>query len=157
MKTAPQFKMTDKHEEALVLINNSFANIWSHPKGARGGKKEVDNCCEYCGKYSKDGDGQYFQILTSGVIIPNRIPEDIVWELYQNGLIEDQPQGGFSIGSTCAKKLLGKELAFYIESPECDDDVERNEFGDEYVVGCARCGKDVNSTDINGLCKKCSK
>lgn len=109
-----KFELTEKHKEALDLIKKSFANIWSHPKGARGGKDEVDNCCEYCGKFSKDGEGQYFQILTSGVIIPNKIDEAIVWDLYNNGLIEDQPQGGFSIGSTCAKKLLGKELKNYI-------------------------------------------
>ncbi len=108
------FKLTEKHQEALTLINNSFANIWSHPKGARGGKDDVDNCCEYCGKFSKDDEGQYFQILTSGLIIPNKIEESIIWDLCQNDFIEDEPQGCFSIGSTCAKKLLGKELPKYI-------------------------------------------
>lgn len=107
-------KITPIQENALKLINESFANIWSHPKGARGGKDELDNCCEYCGKFSKDEDGQYFQILTSGLIIPNSIEESTIWELYNNGLIEDQPQGGFKIGSTCAKKLLGKKLNEYI-------------------------------------------
>lgn len=110
--------LTEKHKEALELINNAIvknADIWSHPKGPRGGKDEVDNCCEYCGKFSKDGEGNYFSILTSGIIIPCRIPQDVVWDLYHMELIEDQPQGCFSIGSTCAKKLLGKELEFYLE------------------------------------------
>jgi hypothetical protein len=110
-------EITKEHLEALELIknaNNLGANIWSHPKGPRGGKDEYDNVCEHCGKYSKDGDGKYFQILTSGNIIPNRIDEKIVWDLYNSNLIEDQPQGGFAIGSSCAKKLLGKELEFYL-------------------------------------------
>lgn len=113
MKT-PSF--TQKHQEALELINNAIiknANIWSHPKGPRGGKDECDNVCEHCGKHSKDGDGQYFQILTSGVIIPNAIDEPIIWDLYNMKKIKDQPQGCFSIGSTCAKKLLGKEIELY--------------------------------------------
>lgn len=114
MKQPTKFKLTDAHKEALELIKNSFADIWSHPKGPRGGKEDVNDCCEYCGKFSKEGDGQYFQILTSGLIIPNKIEESIIWDLHNNGLIEDQPQGGFSIGSTCAKKLLGKELKNYI-------------------------------------------
>lgn len=107
--------ITDKHREALKLIKNAKADIWSHPKGARGGKEEVDNCCEYCGKFSKDGDGHYFQILTSGIIVPNQIDESIIWDLHYAGLLKDQPQGGFKIGSTCAKKLLGKDLNFYLK------------------------------------------
>jgi hypothetical protein len=44
--------------------------------------------------------------------------------------------------------------------PETDDEdgyVERNEFGDEFVGGCATCGDDINSaqTDSNGNCKNC--
>ena len=111
--------ITQKHLQALELIKAAIsvgADIWSHPKGPRGGKDAVDNCCEHCGKYSKEGDGIYFQILTSGIIIPNSIDELIIWDLYEAKLIEDQPQGGFSIGSTCAKKLLGKHLPFYLAS-----------------------------------------
>ena len=114
MSKAP--KITPKHLEALELIKNSFADIWSHPKGARGGKEQLDNCCEYCGKYSKDGEGEIFQILNSGIIIPNSIDEAIVWDLHNAGLIADQPQGGFKIGATCAKKLLGKELKKYLST-----------------------------------------
>lgn len=109
-----KIKLTEKHQEALELIKKSFADIWSHPKGPRGGKDVIENCCEYCGKFSKDGDGQYFQILTSGLIIPNKIEEKIIWDLYNLNLIKDQPQGCFAIGSSCAKKLLGKELQNYI-------------------------------------------
>lgn len=109
-----QIKLTQIQKEALDLINQSFADIWSHPKGPRGGKDELDNVCEYCGKHSKDGEGEYFQILTSGLIVPNRIAEETIWELYRMGAINDQPQGCFSIGSTCAKKLLGNKLSLYI-------------------------------------------
>ena len=109
-----KIKLTEAHNEALSLVKKSYANIWSHPKGARGGKRnEVDDCCEYCGKFSKDGDGQYFSILTSGLIIPNKIAQNVLWELSEMGLC-DQPQGAFAIGSTCAKKLLGKDLNDYL-------------------------------------------
>lgn len=110
-------KLTTKHYEALELIKEAQefgANIWSHPKGARGGKDEVNDVCEYCGKRSKDGEGDYFSILTSGIILPNRIEENLIWDLHDAGLISDQPQGGFSIGSTCAKKLLKNKLDFYL-------------------------------------------
>jgi len=111
-----QIKLTEEHNKALVLINEAIefgADIWSHPKGARGGKNDLDNCCEYCGKFSKDGDGDSFQILTSGIIIPNSIDELLVWDLYNAKLIYDQPQGSFSIGSTCAKNLLKNKLSLY--------------------------------------------
>lgn len=113
-----KIKLTEKHIEALKLINDAKefgANIWSHSKGARGGKKdELNDCCEYCGKHSKDGDGNYFQILTDGLIIPNRIDEQLIWDLSYMELTE-QPQGAFSIGSTCAKKLLKDKLSFYLQ------------------------------------------
>ena len=111
-----EIKLTEKQSEALKMINDAIefgADIWSHPKGARGGKDEYNNLCEYCGKRSKDGEGQYFQILTSGIIIPNRIDEQLIWDLHNLGLCDDQPQGYFSIGSTCAKKLLKDKLEFY--------------------------------------------
>lgn len=111
-----EIKLTEAHQEALKVINEAIAfgaDIWSHPKGARGGKDEYDNVCEYCGKRSKDGEGHYFSILTSGIIIPNSIDENIIWELSNLGLC-DQPQGAFSIGSTCAKKLLKDKLSSYL-------------------------------------------
>jgi len=112
-----KIKLTAKHEEALKLIDEAIefgADIWSHPKGARGGKDEVNDVCEFCGKRSKDGEGQYFQILTSGIIIPNSIDERLIWDLHNAGMLDDQPQGAFSIGSTCAKKLLKEKLSFYL-------------------------------------------
>jgi len=111
-----EIKLTEKQSDALKMINDAIqfgADIWSHPKGARGGKDEVNDVCEYCGKRSKDGEGQYFKILTSGIIIPNSINEDIIWDLHNAGILDDQPQGSFSIGSTCAKKLLKDKLEFY--------------------------------------------
>ena len=115
--TTTQITLTEKHQKALKVINEAIkfgADIWAHPKGARGGKDEVNDVCEYCGKKSKDGEGQYFQILTSGIIIPNSINEDIIWDLHNAGMLDDQPQGTFSIGSTCAKKLLKEKLSFYL-------------------------------------------
>jgi len=104
--------LTPEEAIALELINNSNADIWSHPKGARGGKDQLDNLCEYCGK--KTGpNSMIFQILTSGIIVPNRIDESTIWSLHEKGL-SDQPQGGFSIGPECAKKLLGSDLSFYL-------------------------------------------
>ena len=111
-----EIKLTEKQSDALKMINDAIefgADIWSHPKGVRGGKDEVNDVCEHCGKKSKDGEGQYFQILTSGIIIPNRIDEQLIWDLHNLGLCDDQPQGSFSIGSTCAKKLLKDKLEFY--------------------------------------------
>lgn len=106
--------LTEIESKALAAIQVSTANVWSHPKGPRGGKDDMDNVCEHCGKHSKDGDGGYYSILTSGTIVPNWIGEDMLWELYKKGLIKDQPQGGFAIGSTCAKKLLGKQADYYL-------------------------------------------
>jgi hypothetical protein len=36
-----------------------------------------------------------------------------------------------------------------------EEEVETNEHGDEFVGGCATCGEDTNSSDINGNCKNC--
>ena len=44
-----------------------------------------------------------------------------------------------------------------MKKEEIIDDVERNEFGDEFVVGCYQCGEDVNEVEENGLCKECNK
>ena len=107
-------EITEKHREALELINKSTSNIWSHPKGARGGKDYHDDCCEYCGKKIKDDKVDYFHIITSGVIIPCSIDEEIIYDLYNANLIKDQSQGCFPIGSTCAKKLLGDKVEFYL-------------------------------------------
>lgn len=115
LKMKKNIVITEEHKAALELIKNSYANIWSHPKGGRGGKDRGDDVCEYCGKpTSKDGKNtMFFQILTSGRIIPNSIDEQIVWDLYNADLIQDQPQGGFPLGSVCAKKLLGKDVEKY--------------------------------------------
>jgi hypothetical protein len=41
--------------------------------------------------------------------------------------------------------------------PSSADDVERNEYGDEFVVGCIKCGNDVHETNDSGHCKKCAR
>jgi hypothetical protein len=112
-----QIKLTETQQEALNLINQAIelnANIWSHPKGARGGKDDTDNVCEYCGKHSKDGEGHYFRVLYTGLIVPNRIDEGTIYELSRLNLCDEPQGGGFAIGSTCAKKLLGSKLSFYL-------------------------------------------
>ena len=107
-------KLTKKQIEGLILINESKANIWSHKKGARGGKHAgLSNICEYCGKKCKEENGEFFGILTSGAIIPNRLSEATVWELWEKNL-SDQPQGAFLIHNTCAENLLGDELQNYL-------------------------------------------
>jgi len=103
-------------QQALELIRQAEilnANIWSHPKGARGGRSNLDNVCEYCGKHLKDDKRKYVSILISGLLIPSSIEENVIWQLSEKGLC-DEPQGAFAIGSNCAKKLLGKELINYI-------------------------------------------
>ncbi len=60
-----------------------------------------------------------------------------------------------SAGLYHAKIAIEDAITFQIED-EDEDDIERNEFGDELVVGCASCGNDVHSTNNDGLCKKCA-
>jgi hypothetical protein len=59
-----------------------------------------------------------------------------------------------SAGLYHAKIAISDAVTYKIEDE--DDDIERNEFGDELVVGCASCGNDVHSTNNDGLCKKCA-
>jgi hypothetical protein len=35
--------------------------------------------------------------------------------------------------------------------------IERNEFGDEFVVGCYSCGEDVYEVEESGFCKTCNE
>lgn len=63
-----------------------------------------------------------------------------------------------SAGLYHAKIAIEDAVTYQIEDEDEDEDgIERNEFGDELVVGCARCGNDVHSTNNDGLCKKCAK
>ena len=62
----------------------------------------------------------------------------------------------YKSGIYMAKRAIENAVTYQIED-EDEDDIERNEFGDELVVGCARCGNDVHSTNNDGLCKKCAK
>jgi hypothetical protein len=34
-------------------------------------------------------------------------------------------------------------------------EIERNEYGDEYVISCNNCGNDVNEVNSKGICKNC--
>jgi len=98
--------------EQIHIINEckkAFADIWSHPNGARGGREMMDEQCEYCGKkVGGKTNTRYVHILTSGMILPNGVDEDAINELQDE--IGDQSQGCFAIGSECAKKLLGKQI-----------------------------------------------
>jgi len=100
--------------QALKIIQGCTANIWSHPKGPRGGKEEPGEVCEYCGKHTPDDKSNYFHILTSGLIIPVSISEETIKELSEAGLINDDSQGCFKIGYTCAKKLLGHRVKEFL-------------------------------------------
>lgn len=117
-KVATQVKLTEEQKVILNECKKAFANIWSHPKGARGGREyEHDEQCEYCGKKTgKGANTRYVHILISGMILPNGLDGDEITELASIVEDQDQSQGAFAIGSECAKKLLGKkidEFSFY--------------------------------------------
>ena len=102
---------SERKQEVLKLVKTSFANIWSHPKGARGGKDCEDDQCEYCGKkVGGKTNTRFVHILTSGAILPNGVDGDLIDALWIKGEIKDQSQGAFALGSECAKKLLGKKI-----------------------------------------------
>jgi hypothetical protein len=87
-----------------------IGDIWSHPKGQRGGKEMIfENQCEYCGKeVSGKSNTRYVHINTGGQILPNGMTdEDIADYEKQTG---NQSQGCFAIGSECVKKVLGKNV-----------------------------------------------
>ena len=48
-----------------------------------------------------------------------------------------------------------KSLPIDVLKFEENNDVERNEFGDEFVVSCYKCGNDVTQTNDKGYCKNC--
>ena len=56
-------------------------------------------------------------------------------------------------------KCLLDEIEIYFKNLlpifEENDDIERNEFGDELVVSCSKCGNDVTQTNDKGYCKNC--
>jgi hypothetical protein len=111
-------KLSDEQIHIISECKKAFANIWSHPKGARGGREyEHDEQCEYCGKKTgKGANTRYVHILTSGLILPNGVDGDKITEIACIVDNQDQSQGAFAIGSECAKKLLGKridEFSFY--------------------------------------------
>jgi hypothetical protein len=102
-------------------------------------------------------------------------------DLAKGGGIDDVPQnikerleylrGEIRNESISYEELMElQSLAQYIEPndvellepagvPEFEDDVERNEMGDEYVSSCNVCGNDMNSSemsDMDNVCKSCS-
>lgn len=105
----------ERRKEVIALAKTAIGNIWSHPKGPRGGRDEADeNCCEYCGKpVGGKKNTRYVHVLTNGKILPNEITDEEVIECAKE--IGDQSQGCFAIGSECAKKLLGKNIDKYSE------------------------------------------
>jgi hypothetical protein len=117
MKKTP-VKLSAEQTQIINECKKAFANIWSHPKGARGGKEfQEGEQCEYCGKKTGEGKNtRYVHILTSGLILPNGLDGDKINELSCITDKQDQSQGCFALGSECAKKLLGKridEFSFY--------------------------------------------
>ena len=94
-------------EEIKKAIKDSEKyNIWENPK--RNWNLQTNSGdCEYCGK--KCGKNSlYVHIATDGTCLPNGIDEDMV-----NSTGEYTSQGSFAIGSSCAKKLFGKDIDKY--------------------------------------------
>ena len=58
---------------------------------------------------------------------------------------------------TKAKEMDKSGLSIWESYADEVEEIERNEDGDELVVGCAICGEDVHTTNDDGVCKKCSK
>ena len=74
----------------------------------------------------------------------------------------------------CGHTLLAPADAEQIQCPHCDftadqcdfpdlfytgmevHEVERNEQGDAFVAGCAKCGSDVYEINEKGLCNECA-
>ena len=74
--------------------------------------------------------------------------EDFIWGyLYDQKLQYENP--------IMYVDQFGNECVAIVYEYNEEEDVERNEFGDEFVGGCATCGEDTNSSDINGNCKNC--
>ena len=94
-------------EDIKAKINLLQVNIWSHPiRNSEKWEGTQSNECEYCGK--KCGKTPlYVHIMTSGICVPNDITEKDIER------IGEQSQGCFPIGSTCAKKLFGKQVDKY--------------------------------------------
>jgi hypothetical protein len=117
MTTTAETLSAEKKLQIIELAKQSIGDIWSHPKGPRGGKDYYDfECCEYCGKkVGGKSNTRYVQILTDGSILPKAIfniaTEQDLWDLQDE--IGHQPQGGFALGSECIKKLLGSNLEAY--------------------------------------------
>jgi len=92
--------MKTKEEIISALQNSRKYNIWANTKVNPG-----SGCCEYCGR--KTGKAPlYVHVTYMGTCIPNDITEDEVNQV-------EESQGSFAIGSECAKKLFGSEIAKY--------------------------------------------
>jgi len=88
-----------------ILEYSEKYNIWENPT-----KKVNENTngdeCEYCGR--KCGKNPLtVHITTDGTCLPNDVTEDDL------DLVKEQSQGGWNIGSECAKKLFGKDIDKY--------------------------------------------
>ena len=95
MRPVPELK--------AILDDSRKYNIWSNPKR----KETTDTCdCEYCGR--KCGKTPLtVHVTVRGTCLPN----DFTIEELES--IGEESQGGWSIGSECAKKLFGKDLERY--------------------------------------------
>lgn len=88
-----------------ILDESRIYNIWDNTD--RPGDIE-SGCCEYCGK--KHGKSPLMVHVTyRGTCVPNDITEDDL------RLVGEESQGCWAIGSTCAKKLFGKNIKKYTE------------------------------------------
>ena len=101
MKQIKTAKM--KKNKIIDLILNHRFEIWSNPK--RISQTQVHDC-EYCGKKASENP-LYVHIMTSGIIVPNKIRECHIDKIGQ------QSQGCFPIHDKCAKDLMGDFVEDY--------------------------------------------
>ncbi len=86
----------------ILAISRKF-NIWDNPKRPN---EVQEGCCEYCGK--KHGKTPFMVHVTIlGTCVPNNITEEDL------SRVNEESQGGWAIGSTCAKKLFGEKILEY--------------------------------------------
>ena len=90
--------------------------------------------------YFEDMPTDCIENIADNTGLSTKILRGVLSSLLQKGILME---GEFPNGMTAFSLRLE------------DEDIERNEFGDEFVGGCATCGKDVRKTDINGNCNKC--
>jgi len=90
-------------EELMQILKDSRKfNIWSNPK--RPDDTQI-GCCEYCGR-STGKNPRYVHVTFQRTCLPNEVTEAEINTV-------EQSQGGFIIGSNCAKNIFGSLIDKY--------------------------------------------